>query len=81
MFVLNKTPGKDFIIICNEEGKLLDLEPCQWIPDLTDMVVGEIIVIGTAGEELDDLALDFGEWKELVKSWDADFENFVGGGE
>ena len=65
--------GEGVVLICNEEGKLLDLTPSQYIAELHDVVCGEFLVIGSKGEELDDLQLDFGAWKAAVDAWDAEF--------
>ena len=58
---------ENFVIICNEEGKLRKLEPNMFVG--MDMLVGTIIVIGTKGEEFSDLRLDFSVWKKLVDKW------------
>lgn len=52
------------VIICNEEGKLRDLEPNMWY--FHDMLCGTIIVIGTDGEEFADCPLNFDQWKLFV---------------
>lgn len=65
--------GKGVVLICNEEGKLLDLTPSQYIAELHDVVCGEFLVIGSKGEELDDLQLGFDQWKAAVDAWDAEF--------
>lgn len=63
--------GSGTVIICNEEGKLLGLEPNFLIgkPPFSDMIVGEAIVIGVDGEDFGDLEMDFGTWKSLLKEW------------
>lgn len=40
---------KNQIILCDEEGKLKDLEPNLAVPG--DIIVGTVIVVGTEGEE------------------------------
>lgn len=65
--------GEGVVLICNEEGKLQDLTPSQYIAELHDAVCGEFLVIGSKGEELDDLQLDFDQWKAAVDAWDAEF--------
>jgi len=52
------------VIICNEEGKLLDLEPNMWY--FHDRLRGTIIVIGTEGEDFADCPLTFKQWKLFV---------------
>lgn len=40
---------KNQILLCNEEGKLKDMEPNLLVPG--DVIVGPVIVVGTEGEE------------------------------
>lgn len=54
----------DAVIICNEEGKLRGLEPNMWY--YHDRICGTIIVIGTKGEEFDDVPLTLAQWKTFV---------------
>lgn len=60
------------VIICNEEGKLLGL-PVNFRlygdSIYSDTVRGDIIVIGTKGDEFDDVRMDFKTWKELLDKW------------
>ena len=56
--------GGDLLIICNEEGKLENLEDNMEYGD--DMLVGTIIVVGENGEEFGDIPISFEEWKSLV---------------
>lgn len=56
-------PG--LVIICNEEGKIKELPFNMRIPG--DVLVGDIIVIGTKGEELDDIPIEFARWKEFCR--------------
>lgn len=55
------------VIICNEEGKLRHMQPNFFLP--YDIVCGEAIVVGRDGEDLCDLDLTFGEWKEMLEEW------------
>ncbi len=59
------------VIICNEEGKIRGLQPnfLMGFPPLQDCVVGDVIVIGLAGEEFVDLDMTFGQWKAILKEW------------
>ena len=61
------TLATDLVIICNEEGKLIGLEPNMKIPG--DILCGTIIVAGVSGDEFDDVSISFEEWKQLVKEW------------
>lgn len=49
--------GDDFLMICNEEGKLKGLEPNIFLLRGTDVedVVGPIIILNDAGEEFGEL--------------------------
>lgn len=40
---------KNQILLCDDEGKLKDLEPNLLVPG--DVIVGTVIVVGTEGEE------------------------------
>ena len=63
--------GGSSVIICNEEGKLLGLQPNFLIggPLFADMIVGDAIVIGVDGEDFCDLPISFDTWKKLLKGW------------
>ena len=52
------------VIICNEEGKLRNLDPNIWY--FHDRIVGTIIVIGTEGEDFANCPLSFDQWKLFV---------------
>lgn len=52
-------------IICNEEGRLLNL-PHNCVVDGIDFV-GTIIAIGVAGDEFADIPISFQDWKGWVK--------------
>ena len=47
----------DFLLICNEEGKLLGLEPNIFLISGTDVdeIVGPILVVKNSGEEFGEL--------------------------
>ncbi len=55
---------KNVLIICNESGKLLGLEPNIYL--LNDMIVGDIIVCGFKDDEFDHIPIDFQQWKNIV---------------
>jgi hypothetical protein len=56
-------PG--LVILCNEEGKVRGLPFNMTIQG--EPLVGDIVVIGTEGEEFGDIPIEFAEWKEIVK--------------
>jgi len=66
------TIGGSSVIICNEEGKLRNLE-CNFIIDyhgiVTDIIVGEAIIIGVDGDDFCDLPMSFATWKRLLEDW------------
>ena len=55
------------VLLCNESGKILDLEPNIRMPG--DIVVGTIVLLGQDGEEFGDCPITLEEWKELLKKW------------
>lgn len=57
----------DILIICNEEGKLLNLQPNMFVGH--ELLVGTIIVTGKNGEDFDDVPIKFETWKKLVERW------------
>ena len=59
--------GGSTVIICNEEGKLRRLEPNFRI--MSDISVGEAIIIGVDGEDFCDIPISFQTWKSLIDSW------------
>lgn len=44
------------VMICNEEGELLDLEPNFFIGALGDVIRGPVIIVGEKGEDFCSLA-------------------------
>ena len=61
------SPDPRIVIICNEEGNLIGLEPNMKIPG--DILCGTRIVAGVSGEDFADVSISFEEWKQLVKEW------------
>lgn len=59
---------EDFVILCNEEGKIKGLPLNLRLGEFTS-IVGTIIVIGRDGEEFADCPIDFKVWKRLVDRW------------
>lgn len=58
----------EFVILCNEEGKLQNL-PYNMRLGTFDVLVGTIIVLSVDGEEFSDCTLDFKVWKKIVDRW------------
>lgn len=58
--------GMPIVLVCNEEGKLKDLEHNFYLWD--DEIVGTVFLCGVNDGELSDLPLTFGlaEWKKLL---------------
>ena len=59
----------DFLIICNEEGRLLGFSENIWPDGLLVPIVGPIVVVGRDGEEFTDCPLTFGQWMHIVQEW------------
>ena len=57
-------PLDNHLIICNEDGKYMNLEPN--ISYMFDIIVGTIIVCDRDGEEFTDVSLSMDEWKFLI---------------
>lgn len=56
--------ASDCVILCNEEGKLQNLAPNMFI--MGEMFVGPVIIVGTKGEDFDDIPLTFDMFTELM---------------
>jgi hypothetical protein len=62
-YIETVTFASDGVVICNEEGRLLGLEPnCSF---LGIDFVGTIVVAGVNGDELCDLPGTWSEWKRM----------------
>lgn len=56
------------VIICNEDGKLLQLEHNFFLP--FDRMVGTVIICGVDGDEFSDIPEGFFKvWKKLLRGW------------
>jgi hypothetical protein len=56
------------VVICDEEGRLKGYEHCCTIfPSQVGAIefVGEIVVVGTDGDEFGDIPIDFQTWKQI----------------
>lgn len=62
-YIETVTIATDAAIVCNEEGKLRNLEPNMTI--LGEPFVGTIIFVGVKGEEFTDFPLNFEAYKAL----------------
>lgn len=67
------TVQKGLVILCNEEGKILGLDPNFNISDglgtLIDIVVGTVIAIGVDGEDFADVPISVDEWEKMLWKW------------
>lgn len=63
--------GAGAVLICNEEGKLLDLDPSFWVwkPPFQDVICGTAIICGTAGEDFADVPITLQNWKKMLEIW------------
>ena len=59
----------DVVILCDEEGKLKDKEPNLRLT--YDVLVGDIVVLGSDGEEFCDIPITFEEWKQICGRYGA----------
>ena len=59
--------GRGTILIVNEEGKLMGLEPNFRMP--YDVIVGTAIVVGQEGDDFGDVPITFQTWKIKLKEW------------
>lgn len=62
--------AQKIVMICNDEGKILELEP-NFIYGIIapDMIMGTVIICGTDGEEFTDTELSMEQWKRLLTIW------------
>ena len=51
-------------LLCNEEGKLRDLEPNMWLNG--DLIRGTIIICGQNGEDISDIPITLQQWRNIV---------------
>ena len=58
------------VMICNEEGKLRGLEK-NFVMGMMckDVIVGDVIICGTEGEEFADVPIDRKTWATLLEKW------------
>ncbi len=56
----------DLVIVCNEDGRLLNLPTNVQINDVE--LVGTIIVCRVGDEDFEDVDLSFDEWMDIVDS-------------
>lgn len=63
--------GHGLILIVNEEGKLMNLEPNFRTARgfFADTIVGTAILVGQNGEDFGDVPITFQTWKSLLKGW------------
>ena len=61
---------KNLVIICNEEGKIKNLDDNFYIGSrIKDMIKGDVIVCGVNGEEFSDVPIDLTSWKRMLTQW------------
>lgn len=63
--------GGSTVLICNEEGKIRNLERNFIIGFnfVTDIICGTAIIAGVDGEGLVDVPISFDVWKRLLREW------------
>ena len=64
--ITNSPDGKRILLVCNEEGKVRNLEPN--INLMGEQIVGTFFLCSESGEEFDDLPATWGlaEWKKFL---------------
>lgn len=64
--IARSADGKPILMVCNEEGKLRNLEHNMYIGE--EEIVGTFFLCSSEGEELTDLPQTYGlaEWKKFV---------------
>ena len=60
--------GGSAVLIVNEEGKLIGLEPNFQIGDF-DVIAGTAIVAGVGEDDFVDVPLSISEWKRILTQW------------
>ena len=60
--------GGSSVLIINEEGKLLGLEPNFRIKDF-DIIAGTAIVVGVDDEDFTDVPINMAAWKRILTEW------------
>lgn len=56
------------VIVCNEDGKIMGLEPNFKFGDI-DIIVGTVFVCGVDGDEFTDIPFGLPEWKKYLEAW------------
>lgn len=56
--------ASDCVILCNEEGKLRGMAPNIFL--MGEMFVGPVIILGTKGEDFDDIPMPYDLFLELI---------------
>lgn len=79
VLTINKDPK--VVIICNEEGKLLDLPKNFRIGKrrVSATIRGTVIICGADGDDFADVPISFTTWKDLLKAWRNSLEPYAGG--
>lgn len=64
------------ICICNEEGKVRNLEPNFFIrtPYFGDIICGTVAIVGIDGEDFADVPISMTQWKAMLRLWDNDID-------
>ena len=56
------------VIICNEEGKLINQHLVNFKMPY-DTIVGTVVMVGVDGEEFSDISMTRKEWAEILRGW------------
>ena len=55
------------LMLVNEEGKLLNMEPNIRMPG--DIIVGPLVIVGINDTDFDDCPITWDKWKEALRGW------------
>ena len=61
--------GDDISVICNEEGKFLNLPPNFYVERIDDMIVGPAVFVRQNGEDLIDMTTNDINWICIRLGW------------
>lgn len=69
------TVAEGCVCICNEEGKIRQLQPNFWLGTIfPDRICGTAIIAGIDGENFTDVPISMPVWKKLLQIWGNNIE-------
>lgn len=64
--------GPSVYLLCNEDGKLLDLERNFYIKHprhAPELIVGDVAVVGADGIDIADVPITLDCWRRMLRNW------------